>query len=118
MYTNGLTEENGGTAIAAAIAPTTTTTATLDLSSQQQNNYIFGVTDDKSESPPSLKEDKNTGGISSTNMGGNDINSTRSPSPLLDVGMIPSVDSSLCPYCGKQYRKVIKLESSIERKDN
>uniref|UniRef100_A0A8R1TZC6 B box-type domain-containing protein n=1 Tax=Onchocerca volvulus TaxID=6282 RepID=A0A8R1TZC6_ONCVO len=105
MYANGLTEENGGTAIATAVAPTTTTTATLDLSSQQQNSYIFGVTDDKSESPPLLKEDKNTGGVSSANMGGNDINSTRSPSPLLDVGMIPSVDSSLCPYCGKQYRK-------------
>lgn len=47
MYANGLTEENGGTAIATAVAPTTTTTATLDLSSQQQNSYIFGVTDDK-----------------------------------------------------------------------
>ncbi|MCP9257615.1 B-box zinc finger [Dirofilaria immitis] len=105
MYANGLMEENGGTTVSAVVTPTTTTTVTLDLSTQQQNSYIFGITDDKSESPPSLKEDKNTGGVSSANIAGNEIDSTRSPSPLLDVGMIPSVDSSLCPYCGKQYRK-------------
>lgn len=62
----------------------------------------------QSESPPSLKDDKNTGAASSANIMRNEINSTRSPSPLLDVGIIPSVDSSLCPYCGKQFRKVIK----------
>ncbi|VDN95598.1 unnamed protein product [Brugia pahangi] len=103
MYANGLMEENGGTAVTAVVAPATTA-ATLDLSAQQ-NSFIFGVTDDKSESPPSLKEDKNTGGTSTANIAGNEINSARSPSPLLDVGVIPSVDSSLCPYCGKQYRK-------------
>lgn len=71
----------------------------------------------QSESPPSLKEDKNTGGTSTANIAGNEINSARSPSPLLDVGVIPSVDSSLCPYCGKQYRKVMKLYIFFPSKD-
>lgn len=63
----------------------------------------------QSESLPSLKDDKNIGVAFGTV--GNEINSTRSPSPLLDVGMIPSVDCSLCPYCGKQYRKVRDMHS-------
>lgn len=55
----------------------------------------------------SLKDEKNAPlGSSSTNAEQSDVN-TRSPSPLLDVGVLPSDDSSLCPYCGKQYRKVI-----------
>ncbi|MFH4975993.1 hypothetical protein AB6A40_002702 [Gnathostoma spinigerum] len=57
----------------------------------------FSISDEQLDSPPSLNGDKKSVENAEIKSG--------SSSPLLDTAPLPSDDDSMCPYCGRHFRK-------------